>query len=47
MLFNMEKRDKSADWAMDLINDGILPGYSTGSYVGVSALKNSDVLTAV
>lgn len=35
------------DWAGDLIADGIIPGMSSGSYTGVSALRNSDVLTAV
>ena len=45
MLFHTtEKRD----WATDYIDQGIIPGYSTlGSYTGVGALKNSDVLTAV
>lgn len=35
------------DWAGDLIDNGIIPGISNGSYSGVSALRNSDVLTAV
>ena len=35
------------DWAGDLIANGVLPGYSNGGYIGVPALKNSDVLTAV
>ena len=35
------------DWAGDLIADGIIAGMSSGSYTGVSALRNSDVLTAV
>ena len=45
MLFHTtEKRD----WAQDYIDQGIIPGYSNlGTYVGVGALKNSDVLTAV
>lgn len=45
MLFHTtEKRD----WAMDYIDQGIIPGYSNlGTYVGIGALKNSDVLTAV
>lgn len=45
MLFHTtEKRD----WARDYIDQGIIPGYSNlGSYVGVGALKNSDVLTAI
>lgn len=46
MLFRMKKPEKR-DWASDLISSGIIPGYSTGSYVGISALKNSDILTAV
>ena len=45
MLFHTtEKRD----WAQDYIDQGIIPGYSTlGTYAGVGALRNSDVLTAV
>lgn len=45
MLFHTtEKRD----WAQDYIDQGIIPGYSTlGTYSGVGALRNSDVLTAV
>lgn len=35
------------DWASDLLDNGILPSYSRGGYIGVSSLKNSDVLTAV
>lgn len=35
------------DWASDLLDNGILPSFSRGGYVGVSSLKNSDVLTAV
>lgn len=38
---------ESNDWAMDLLNSGVLPRYSSGHYVGIGALKNSDVLTAV
>ena len=45
MLFHTtEKRD----WAQDYIDQGVLPGFSNmTSYVGIGALKNSDVLTAV
>ena len=45
MLFHTaEKRD----WAMDYIEQGVIPGYPTlGTYTGVGALKNSDVLTAI
>ena len=45
MLFHTsEKRD----WAQDYISQGILPGFSNmPSYVGIGALRNSDVLTAV
>ncbi len=45
MLFHTsEKRD----WAQDYIDQGIIPGFSNmRSYVGIGALKNSDVLTAV
>lgn len=45
MLFHTtEKRD----WAQDYIDQGIIPGYSNlGTYVGIGALKNSDVLTAI
>lgn len=45
MLFHTtEKRD----WVQDYIDQGIIPGYSNlGTYVGIGALKNSDVLTAV
>lgn len=45
MLFKMpEKRD----WATDLIDTGVLPGYSNlGAYVGIGALRNSDVLAAI
>lgn len=35
------------DWASDLLDNGILPSYLRGGYIGVSSLKNSDVLTAV
>lgn len=35
------------DWASDLLDNGILPSYSRGGYIGVSSLKKSDVLTAV
>lgn len=35
------------DWASDLLDNGILPSFSRGGYIGVSSLKNSDVLTAV
>lgn len=34
------------DWAKDYINSGLIPSYSHG-YVGISTLKNSDVLTGV
>lgn len=44
MLFKTEKRD----WASDYIDAGIIPSWShSGQYVGIGALKNSDVLTAV
>lgn len=44
MLFHTEKRD----WAQDYIDQGILPGFSNmPSYIGIGALRNSDVLTAV
>ena len=45
MLFKMpEKRD----WATDYIDEGLIPSWSnSGRYIGISALKNSDVLTAV
>lgn len=45
MLFHTsEKRD----WAQDYIDQGIIPGFSNmRSYIGIGALKNSDVLTAV
>lgn len=44
MLFKIEKRD----WATDYLNQGILPSWNnSGNYIGISALKNSDVLTAV
>lgn len=45
MLFHTsEKRD----WAQDYIDQSIIPGFSNmRSYVGIGALKNSDVLTAV
>lgn len=45
MLFHTtEKRD----WAQDYIDQGIIPGYANfGTYLGVGALQNSDVLTAV
>lgn len=45
MLFKMpEKRD----WASDYIDEGIIPSWSnSGRYIGIGALKNSDVLTAV
>jgi HK97 family phage portal protein len=46
MLFRTKEPEKR-DWAMGLISDGVIPGYSTGSFIGISALKNSDVLTAV
>lgn len=44
-LFRMtEKRD----WAKDLLDNGVLPSIHNGyGYTGISALKNSDVLTAV
>lgn len=44
-LFRMtEKRD----WAKDLLDSGVLPSIHNGyGYTGISALKNSDVLTAV
>lgn len=35
------------DWAGQYLSDGILPSISRGSTVGIGALKNSDVLTAV
>lgn len=41
------RRLDQRDWAGDLIADGIIPGMSSGSYTGISALRNSDVLTAV
>lgn len=45
MLFHTTER---RDWAQDYIDQGILPGFSNmTSYVGIGALKNSDVLTAV
>ncbi len=34
------------NWAYELIENNIIPNYH-GSYVGIGALKNSDVLTAV
>lgn len=34
------------DWAKEYINSGLIPSYSHG-YVGIGALKNSDVLTGV
>lgn len=44
MLFKFEKRD----WASDYLTQGILPSWNnSGNYVGISALKNSDILTAV
>lgn len=45
MLFHTtEKRD----WATDYIDQGIIPSYAKlGTYLGVGALQNSDVLTAV
>lgn len=44
MLFKIEKRD----WATDYLNQGILPSWNnSGNYIGISALKNSDILTAV
>lgn len=44
MLLHTEKRD----WASDYINQGIIPGYSNlGTYVGIGALQNSDILAAV
>lgn len=44
MLIHTEKRD----WASDYINQGIIPGYSNlGTYVGIGALQNSDILAAV
>lgn len=45
MLFHTTER---RDWAQDYIDQGVLPGFSNmTSYVGIGALKNSDVLTAV
>ncbi|KRK40900.1 phage portal protein [Loigolactobacillus bifermentans] len=38
--------DVSPNWASDLISEGILPSFG-GGYVGIGALRNSDVLTAV
>lgn len=45
MLFHTTER---RDWAQDYIDQGVLPSFSNmTSYVGIGALKNSDVLTAV
>lgn len=45
MLFHTSER---RDWAQDYIDQGIIPGFSNmRSYIGIGALKNSDVLTAV
>lgn len=38
---------ENRDWTNDLLDSGIIPSYSRGGYIGISALKNSDVLTAV
>lgn len=38
--------DVDAHWAGSLLAGGVLPSYG-GNYVGISALRNSDVLTAV
>lgn len=38
---------ETRDWATDLLEDNILPSVTNSAYVGISALKNSDVLTAV
>ncbi|MDM8223218.1 Phage portal protein [Ligilactobacillus salivarius] len=44
MLFKFEKRD----WASDYLTQGTLPSWNnSGNYIGISALKNSDILTAV
>lgn len=37
--------DVDPDWGSKLVDSGVLPGY--GGYVGISALRNSDILTAV
>lgn len=45
MLFHTTEQ---RDWAQDYIDQGIIPGYSNlGTYLGIGALKNSDVLTAI
>lgn len=45
MLFHTTEQ---RDWAQDYIDQGIIPGYSNlGTYLGIGALRNSDVLTAV
>ncbi|WP_099973852.1 phage portal protein [Lactobacillus terrae] len=43
---SLETIKQEEDWAKNLLDSGVLPSYKT-SYVGIGALKNSDVLTAV
>ncbi|MFD0897324.1 phage portal protein [Loigolactobacillus binensis] len=45
--FRSADQGEGSDWARQLLDSGVLPSYSRGSYIGISALKNSDVLTAV
>lgn len=45
MSFFRSLNDSSNDWAMDYLNNGILP--SNRNFMGIGALNNSDVLTAV
>lgn len=45
MLFRFKEQ---RDWATSLMDDGIIPSYSRmGSYRGIGALRNSDVLAAI
>lgn len=43
---SLNASDVNPNWAGSLLDNGTLPSYR-GGYVGVGALKNSDVLTAV
>lgn len=47
MAFFRSLNERSNDWAKDYLDEGVLPSYSQSGTVGISALKNSDVLTAV